>query len=111
MIFHSIKGRLTAICLSLIWLSNGLLFCYFSGEDWWFFALVLALVTFLSISLIHYFFTPLSEKLSAIEGGLLNFKDNEFSITLDIEGKDELSEIGQLYITETLNLYAIAHVG
>ena len=97
MIFHSIKGRLTAICLSLIWLSNSLLFCYFSGEDWWFFALVLALVTFLSISLIHYFFTPLSEKLSAIEGGLLNFKDNEFSITLDIEGKDELSEIAQLY--------------
>jgi len=95
--FHTIKGRLTAICLTVAWLSNAILFYSFSGNDWWLFAIVLLLISLLIISLINYFFAPLSSKLSALESGLLNFKDNDFSITLNIEGKDELSQLGYLY--------------
>ncbi|GAA5130050.1 sensor histidine kinase [Thalassotalea piscium] len=97
MIFSSIRARLITICLGMIWLSNAILFYSFAGDNWWLLGLVLIFISLLAVSLINYFFTPLSKKLKALEAGLLNFKDNDFSNTLNLDGKDEISQIGKLY--------------
>lgn len=100
--FNTVKARLIIICLSLVWLSNGLLFYLFGNVgsndlDWLYFFLLLALVTAVTVSLIHYFFTPLADKFIALAAGLLNFKDNEFSNSLTVKGSDELSQLCVLY--------------
>ena len=94
---HTIKARLLSICLALVWLSNGLLFYWLGHGDWLFFLLLSLFISLISISLVNYLFTPLAKKFTALEAGLLNFKDNEFSNSLNIDGDDELSQLCRLY--------------
>ncbi|WP_284245405.1 sensor histidine kinase [Thalassotalea insulae] len=59
--------------------------------------MLLVFISALAIALTHYLFAPLSEKLLKLEAGLLNFKDNEFSNSLVVNGRDELSQLAELY--------------
>ncbi|WP_237058046.1 sensor histidine kinase [Microbulbifer sediminum] len=40
---------------------------------------------------------PLNRTLQALEGGLLNFRDGDFSVSLAIKGSDELGRLALLY--------------
>ncbi|XQW84233.1 sensor histidine kinase [Thalassotalea piscium] len=95
--FNTVKSRLITICLSLVWLSNSLLFYFLGEDDWRYFLLILLFITAVTVSLINYFFASLARKFVALEAGLLNFKDNEFSNSLTIHGRDELSQLCILY--------------
>lgn len=97
--FTTVKARLITICLSLVWLSNGLLFYFLdeAGGDWQYVLLILLFISAITVSLINYFFASIADKFVALEAGLLNFKDNEFSNSLTIYGRDEFSQLCMLY--------------
>ncbi|MDO6428342.1 ATP-binding protein [Thalassotalea sp. 1_MG-2023] len=95
--FTSLKGRLIATALVATWLSNSLLFLFLSTSDWLLLLLVLTFSGLFVVAIVHYFFTFIENKIIALEAGLLNFKDNEFSNSLAITGTDELSELCYLY--------------
>jgi nitrogen fixation/metabolism regulation signal transduction histidine kinase len=56
-----------------------------------------AAVVFICFMLLRYLFKDLHEGLSALETGLLNLKDREFSTTLSYDNKDELGHMCELY--------------
>lgn len=56
-----------------------------------------AVVIFICFLLLRYLFRDLYEGLSALETGLLNLKDGEFSTTLKYDNKDELGHMCELY--------------
>ena len=106
MSFARTKLRFTLISLAMVWLSNVVLFILFGGQDWLELAIIMVLISLLVISLINYFFTPFIQKFSALEAGLLNFRDNDFSNTLHVEGNDELSQLAELYNEVAVKLRA-----
>ncbi|WP_448566870.1 sensor histidine kinase [Thalassotalea ganghwensis] len=97
MSFSYTKWRFTLLCLAMVWLSNGILFYLLGGQDWLELVLIMSFISILVVSLISYFITPFIKKFSALEAGLLNFKDNDFSNTLHVQGNDELSQLAALY--------------
>jgi two-component system nitrogen regulation sensor histidine kinase NtrY len=56
-----------------------------------------SIVIFICFMLLRYLFKDLHEGLSALETGLLNLKDREFSTTLNYNNKDELGHMCQLF--------------
>ncbi|GAA0362625.1 hypothetical protein GCM10009092_28770 [Bowmanella denitrificans] len=64
--------------------------------------LVTLFALLLAICLCHYLFDGVARRLTALETGLLNFRDNEFGVSLAVEGKDEISQLASLY-NETSN--------
>ncbi|WP_286234917.1 sensor histidine kinase [Thalassotalea sediminis] len=95
--FNTLKGRLLIIAVGATWLSNSILFFFLSATDWQLLLFVLVFSSAFVIAIVHYFFAFIENKLLALESGLLNFRDNEFSNSLAIKGKDELSQLCHLY--------------
>jgi len=67
--------------------------------DWtlWEKCLFAAGVVFICFILLRFLFKDLHEGLSALETGLLNLKDREFSTTLSYQNKDELGHMCELF--------------
>ncbi len=66
--------------------------------------LVVVLVTGCSLFVAHYFFRDTHEGLAALEMGLLNLKDGEYSTSLAYQEKDELGHLCELYNDTVLHL-------
>lgn len=80
------KLVLSSVCISVLSLSAALLLMQYVEENVLFWAFSLSILTALAISV--YVTRHLSQSLKALEVGLLNFKDNDFSVSLP-EGKEE----------------------
>lgn len=63
----------------------------------------------ISVLLARYFLKDVREGLSALEMGLLNLKDGEFSTTLAYHNKDELGHLCELYNVTSQQLRAEKH--
>lgn len=87
----SIKTRLIIVCLINAGLLNGLFFFYSMGVETLLLSLLIAIVGVLIA------FRGLNNRFSALETGLLNIKDNEFTTVLPVSGSDEISRLEQLY--------------
>ena len=95
-VFHRIQTKLIAIAA----FTPALGVSIFAWQQEWSLLLsgAVVLLTIVLITLItHQLLQPVSQGLQALESGLLNFKDGEFSTLLGYEGKDELGELCQLY--------------
>lgn len=66
--------------------------------------LTVLLVIGFSIYVAQFFFRDTHEGLAALEMGLLNLKDGEYSTSLAYEGKDELGHLCELYNDTVLHL-------
>ncbi|MBN7819428.1 sensor histidine kinase [Bowmanella yangjiangensis] len=64
--------------------------------------LVTGFASLVAIVLCHYVFDGVAKRFVALETGLLNFRDNEFGVSLAVDGKDEISHLAALY-NETSN--------
>ncbi|GAA6170646.1 hypothetical protein NBRC116592_03160 [Colwellia sp. KU-HH00111] len=94
---HTIKAKVTTIALITSWVSNVVLYIYLQQADWLLLILIMLFTSLLVAALVNYLFKTISEKIIALETGLLNFKDNEFSNSLSVNGNDELSQLCHLY--------------
>ncbi|WP_206483676.1 ATP-binding protein [Thalassotalea sp. G2M2-11] len=94
---HTLKAKIIAIAVAVTWISNAVMYVYLQQTDWMLLLLILLLTSLLVAAIVNYLFANLSEKIAALETGLLNFKDNEFSNSLSVKGKDELSQLCYLY--------------
>lgn len=94
--FHSIKSKLQAIVVFVTALPILLLVCQ---QDWSFALSICAVIgsMFIILTLTHMLYRPLDKGLSALESGLLNFKDGEFSTLLGYRATDELGVLCSLY--------------
>lgn len=70
---------------------------YFLAWQWWLTALVAAAGLVLNLSLTYWLIKPVRQGLQALESGLLNFKDGEFSTLIGYQHHDELGKLCQLY--------------
>lgn len=91
-----LKYQLIICALISVWASAALfaLVLTVSSAQW---LLVTGLATLLTIVLCHYVFDGVARRLAALETGLLNFRDNEFSVSLALDGNDEISQLATLY--------------
>ncbi|NQY64793.1 MAG: histidine kinase, partial [Alteromonadaceae bacterium] len=87
----SIKMRLIIVCLINAGLLNGLFFFYPIGIETFLLSLLFAVVGVLIA------FRGLSNRFLALETGLLNIKDNEFTTVIPTKGSDEIARLEQLY--------------
>ncbi|BAJ00642.1 nitrogen regulation protein NtrY, putative [Shewanella violacea DSS12] len=87
-----ILASVLACFLGLV--SAGLLFNWL-GQDY------LVLIALLSLGLVwavsHYMTRNLADCLAALEVGLLNFKDNDFSISIPVKGDEQLRTLARLF--------------
>ncbi|MBE0363505.1 hypothetical protein PULV_a0956 [Pseudoalteromonas ulvae UL12] len=100
-VFHRIQTKLLVIAAFTSALPASILVWQ---QDWSLMlssAVVLLAVT-LILLLTHLLLQPINQGLQALESGLLNFKDGEFSTLLGYKGHDELGGLCQLY-NETAN--------
>lgn len=95
----SLEGRITGISLlaALIGGSIPLALLRLGLDAFlaWSGGLLLATITVLL--LLRPLTGPLNRALQALEGGLLNFRDGDFSISLALDRKDELGQLAGLY--------------
>lgn len=87
-----IMGSVLACLLGLV--SAGLLFNWL-GEDYLLLVALLSLVLVWAVS--HHMTRSLADSLMALEVGLLNFKDNDFSISIPVKGDKQLRALAQLF--------------
>ncbi len=87
-----IMGSVLACLLGLV--SAGLLFNWL-GEDYLLLEALLSLVLVWAVS--HHMTRSLADSLMALEVGLLNFKDNDFSISIPVKGDKQLRALAQLF--------------
>ncbi len=95
--WQSLKAKLVAAALLATWLSNGVMYLYLQPDDALLLVLLLLFSSVFVVALVNYFYSPIAQKLAALETGILNFKDNEFSNSLAVSGNDELSHLCHLY--------------
>ncbi len=62
-----------------------------------YFVLALIVSLLLAYGLSHFLTRHLGRSLQALELGLLNFKDNDFSINIPVEGDSQLRALGELF--------------
>lgn len=96
MLTFSLPIKIMLICVlsSLVGCLSGLLvWLYLDGHIFW--GLVACVLT--SLSLGWRGTRHLSQNIKAIEVGLLNFKDNDFSVSLSVQGEAEFQHLAQLY--------------
>ncbi|GAB2996714.1 sensor histidine kinase [Psychrosphaera aestuarii] len=72
---------------------------------------ILSAITVVSVSVLlgRYLLRDIREGLSALELGLLNLKDGEYSTTLSYQNKDELGKLCSLYNSTALQLREEKH--
>lgn len=70
---------------------------------------IAAFMLLLNVSVARFLLRDIREGLSALEVGLLNLKDGEYSTTLAYKNKDELGNLCQLYNSTALQLRAEKH--
>jgi nitrogen fixation/metabolism regulation signal transduction histidine kinase len=97
--YFSLEGRILAFSILALAIAAGLPWLLsFIGLDArlsWTLGLILGICTL--ISLIRLALKPLTSTLKSLQGGLLNFRDGDFSISLVSPRDTELSKITNLY--------------
>ncbi|WP_428820478.1 ATP-binding protein [Microbulbifer sp. MCCC 1A16149] len=95
----SIEGRIFAVVMAAVFVGTALPFLLLKlGADpllAWSGGLLLALVC--ALILIRPVTRKLNRALTSLEGGLLNFRDGDFSISLALDRNDQLGELAVLY--------------
>ncbi|QKX15797.1 PAS domain-containing sensor histidine kinase [Microbulbifer sp. YPW1] len=95
----SIEGRIFAVVMAAVLVGTALPFLLLKlGADpllAWSGGLLLALVC--ALILIRPVTRKLNRALTSLEGGLLNFRDGDFSISLALDRNDQLGELAALY--------------
>ncbi|WP_323846824.1 sensor histidine kinase [Microbulbifer magnicolonia] len=95
----SLEGRIAAVSLLAAVVGTSIPFALLQfGIDTrlaWAAGLLLALVIILF--LLRFVTVPLTRTLSALEGGLLNFRDGDFSVSLTTKRSDQLGQLTRLY--------------
>ena len=104
MISLKLKTKLLLIVSVTVLVCCAILFSMTSNTDWLYFALLMCFILPIAVAITLYFFSGIGDKFSALELGLLNYKDNEFTASLPTEGKDEFSYLNNLFndVTEIL---------
>lgn len=97
--WFSLEGRIVGVSLLAVLIGTGipftlLLFGVDSHLAW---ACGLLLAVLLVLLLLRLVTAPLNRALQAFEGGLLNFRDGDFSISIALDRDDALARIAQLY--------------
>ncbi|MFI2812345.1 MULTISPECIES: PAS domain-containing sensor histidine kinase [Microbulbifer] len=96
----SLEGRIVASCLLAVLVATTVPFVLLSAFELdpglaWAGGLLLGVVAV--IALVRLVTGPLERDLVALEGGLLNFRDGDFSISLALKRNDQLGQIARLY--------------
>ncbi|MEI6859565.1 MAG: ATP-binding protein [Shewanella sp.] len=90
--FKLILGSVLACLVGLV--SAGLLFNWL-GQNYLVSILILSLLVVWAVS--YYMTRNLADSLGALELGLLNFKDNDFSISIPLKGDAQLRTLARLF--------------
>ncbi|SEA35457.1 sensor histidine kinase [Microbulbifer marinus] len=95
----SLEGRVTAISVVAVIAGTSIPFAllYFDMDPRLAWASGLMLALPITLFLLRLVTGPLSRTLNALEGGLLNFRDGDFSISLATRRGDQLGQLTKLY--------------
>lgn len=104
MISWSIKTKLLFAACAAVGVSCALIFIAAGGTDWFYFSVLMFFIFPTSIAIVLYLYSGTDQKFRALKLGLLNFKDNEFTVSLAVSGNDEFSQLNQLFndVSESL---------
>ena len=91
------KAKLVSIVLGVNVLSNVVIFYGIGGSDVIQLLLWLSISLSLSYALTSFAYKKMDDRFKALEIGLLNFQDNEFSSSIKEVGDDEFSQLCQLF--------------
>jgi len=94
---HSVKARLLCITVLVNLLGNLVIFEVLGGSDYVLLLLICAFTVSLTMVVTWFGYGYLSDRFQALEIGLLNFKDNEFSSVINDEGNDEFAKLCALF--------------
>lgn len=104
MMLCSIKTKLLLITSLAVTISCMLIFIATGNGDWQYFSLLLLFILPLVIAIALYCYSGTDKKFQSLELGLLNFKDNEFTVSLPTTANDEFSHLNQLFNEVSANL-------
>jgi len=97
MILASIKAKfIFATCLAVT-ISSTLIYNAAGGDDWQYFSLLMLFILPLAIAIVLYCYSRVDKNFQSLKLGLLNLKDNEFTVSLPVTSNDEFSELNQLF--------------
>ncbi|WP_448548451.1 sensor histidine kinase [Thalassotalea fusca] len=103
---QSVRARLIGITVIVNLLSNLVIFELLGGDDYLLLTLVSIFTAAFCLAITWFGYAYLSERFQALEIGLLNFKDNEFSSVINEEGNDEFSKLCALFNSVSASLRA-----
>jgi two-component system nitrogen regulation sensor histidine kinase NtrY len=97
MILGSIKAKfIFSTCLAVT-LSSTLIYNAAGGDDWQYFSLLMLFILPLAIAIALYCYSSVDKNFQSLKLGLLNLKDNEFTVSLPVIANDEFSQLNQLF--------------
>lgn len=97
MILGSIKAKfIFSTCLAVT-VSSTLIYNAAGGDDWQYFSLLMLFILPLAIAIALYCYSSVEKNFQSLKLGLLNLKDNEFTVSLPVIANDEFSQLNQLF--------------
>jgi len=104
MIFDSIKAKfIIATCLAVI-VSCTLVYHAAGGDNWQYFSLLMLFILPIALAIALYCYSSIDKNFQSLKLGLLNLKDNEFTVSLPVIANDEFSQLNQLFNEASLSL-------
>lgn len=103
---HSVRARLVVITVVVNLLANLITFELLGGEDYLQLLILSVFTVSFCFAITWFGYSYLAERFQALEIGLLNFKDNEFSSVISEEGNDEFSRLCALFNSVSSSLRA-----
>ncbi|MFT5755436.1 MAG: two-component system nitrogen regulation sensor histidine kinase NtrY [Alteromonadaceae bacterium] len=97
MILTSIKGKFIFSTSLATTISSALVYSATGGDDWQYFSLLMLFILSLTVAIALYCYSSVDKNFQSLELGLLNFKDNEFTVSLPVTTNNEFSQLNQLF--------------